>query len=427
MPDDTGCLILHVDMDAFYASVEVARRPDLVGAPVVVAGLGGRGVVLSASYAARAFGVRSAMPTSQAQRLCPRAVFLPPRHERYATASRQVMTIFGSVTPEVEPIALDEAFLDVSGAVRRLGSPAAIGELIRSRVADEQRITCSVGVAPTKFVAKIASATCKPDGLLVVPRAGVLDFLHPLPVGALWGVGPRTAGVLDRLGLRSVGDIARTPVPTLQHNLGVVLGAHLAALARGRDDRPVAAHSPDRSIGAEHTFSDDVSDPVAIRRELLHLSDRTARALRGGGHLARTVGVKVRFADFTTVTRASTLAEPTDVAHTVYETACALVEAAVRQRLASDRGRRLRLVGVRATGLLSARTAATQLSLDECIARGNTFHGDTLHRDGTPWRDAERVVDRIAGRFGADAVRPAALLPDRQRREPWHGRSSREG
>src|SRR5581483_8663143 len=220
-------------MDAFYASVEVRDRPELAGRPVIVGGTSGRGVVLSATYEARAFGVRSAMPVGRAQRLCPRAVFVPPRHRLYAAVSKEVMAIFGTVTPEVEPLALDEAFLDVSGALRRLGPPAAIAGHIRATVAEQQGITCSVGVAPTKFVAKIASARCKQDGLQVVPRAAVLDFLHPLPAAALWGVGERTGEALARLGLRTVGDIAHTPVTTLQHELGVAQGTHLAALAWG--------------------------------------------------------------------------------------------------------------------------------------------------------------------------------------------------
>jgi DNA polymerase-4 len=223
--DDTGCHILHVDMDAFYASVEIRDRPELAGRPVIVGATGGRGVVLSASYPARAFGVRSAMPVMRARRLCPQAVFVPPRHQAYAVTSKEVMAIFAAVTPEVEPLALDEAFLDVSGALRRLGRPAAIAARIRAEVQQQQGITCSVGIAPTKFVAKIGSARCKPDGLLVVPRAGVLDFLHPLPVAALWGVGDRAGEVLARLGLRTVGDIARTPVDTLQRELRAGLRA----------------------------------------------------------------------------------------------------------------------------------------------------------------------------------------------------------
>ena len=253
-PDEAGCHILHVDMDAFYASVEIRDRPELAGQPVIVGGTSGRGVVLSASYQARAFGVRSAMPVGQAQRMCPRAVFVPPRHRVYAAVSKEIMAIFGAVTPKVEPLALDEAFLDVAGAIRLFGAPAGIARSIRAQVAKQQGITCSVGVAPTKFVAKIASTRCKPDGLLVVPRAGVLDFLHPLPVAALWGVGARTGEVLARLGLRTVGDIAHTPEAALQRELGVAQGSHLAALAWGRDERRVTPHVPEKSIGAEETY-----------------------------------------------------------------------------------------------------------------------------------------------------------------------------
>ena len=392
VPDDTGCHILHVDMDAFYASVEIRDRPELAGQPVIVGATGGRGVVLSASYQARAFGVRSAMPVMRARRLCPQAVFVPPRHRVYAAASKEVMAIFGAVTPEVEPLALDEAFLDVSGALRRLGPqypPAGIAARIRAQVQQQQGITCSVGVAPCKFVAKIASAHCKPDGLLVVPQAGVLDFLHPLPVAALWGVGERAGEVLARLGLRTVGDIAHTPLDTLQRELGAAAGAHLSALAWGRDPRPVQPQ-PDRSIGAEETFATDVADPVVIRRELLRLSERTAQGLRAGGWMARTVVVKLRLANFKTITRSKTLPEPTDVAQRIYTTACALHEGS-----GLDSGALLRLVGVRATGLVPVGTVVTQLALGE---------------EPAPWRDAEQAVDRIAGRFGTGTVRPAALV-----------------
>jgi DNA polymerase-4 len=392
---DTGCHVLHVDMDAFYASVEIRDRPELASAPVIVGAVGGRGVVLSASYPARAFGVRSAMPVTRARRLCPQAVFVRPRHDAYAAVSKEVMAIFRSFTPQVEPLALDEAFLDVSGALRRLGPPAVIAAQIREQVAEQQGITCSVGVATTKFVAKIASAGCKPDGLLVVPADGVLAFLHPLPVAALWGVGERTGQQLARLGLRTIGDIAGTPLATLQRELGVAHGSHLSALARGRDERTVVPHVPEKSIGAEETFATDIDDPGLIRRELLRLSERTARGLRSSGCVARTVVVKLRLANFTTMTRSRTLAEPTDVAQTIHQTACALYEAAGLDRA------RLRLVGVRATGLLPASVATTQLMLGERPAA---------------WREAERAVDKIARRFGTDAVRPAALVPDERDR-----------
>jgi DNA polymerase IV len=391
LADDTGCHVLHADMDAFYASVEIRDRPDLAAEPVIVGATGGRGVVLSASYQARTFGVRSAMPVSQARRLCPQAVFIAPRHGLYAEVSKEVMAIFRTVTPQVEPLALDEAFLDVSGALRRLGPPAVIAAMIREQVAEQQGITCSVGVANCKFIAKIASVHCKPDGLLVIPVDGVLDFLHPLPVAALWGVGERTGQTLARLGLRTIGDIAQTPVGTLQRELGVAHGSHLAALAWGRDERSVVPHAPEKSIGAEETFASDIDDPILIRKELLRLSDRTARSLRSSGCVARTVVVKLRLANFTTITRSRTLPEPTDVARKIHETACELYAAAGLDRA------RLRLVGVRVTGLVPASTAATQLMLGERPAH---------------WREAEQAIDKIARRFGTDAIRPAALVPD---------------
>jgi len=386
---DDGCHILHVDMDAFYASVELRDRPELAGKPVIVGGTSGRSVVLSATYPARAFGVRSAMPMARAVRLCPQAVIIPPTHGLYGAVSREVMAIFRAITPQVEPLSLDEAFLDVSGALRRLGrSPAGIGELIRAQVS-ELGITCSVGVATSKFIAKLASRRCKPDGLLVIPADGVLEFLHPLPVAELWGVGKQTGEALARLGLRTVGDIAQTPIGALERELGQAAAAHLSALAAGRDQRRVVPGSQEKSIGAEETFASDVCDPEVIRRELLRLSGRTARGLRAAGCSARTVVVKLRLASFKTITRSRTLPEPTDVAQQIYTTACELYAAAL------DDKARLRLVGVRATGLIPAATAAQQLAF-----------GDRP----VSWREAERAVDRIAGRFGTDTVRPAILV-----------------
>jgi len=385
--DDTGCHILHADMDAFFASVEVRDQPELRGRPVIVGGVG-RGVVLSASYEARVYGVRSAMPTIQAMRLCPAAVVVPPRHHAYTAASREIMAIFRAVTPSVEPLSLDEAFLDVSGARRRLGPPARIAGLIRDQVREQHQITCSVGVAPSKFIAKLGSARCKPDGMLVVPAAGVLAFLHPLPVEALWGVGDRAAQTLARLGLRTVGDIANTPVATLKREFGAAVGTHLTNLACARDARAVVPDAAGKSIGAEETFPADVADPVVIRRELLRLAERTARSLRSGGYAARTIVVKLRLANFTTITRSRTLAEPTDVARDIHATACALYDSAGLDRP-------LRLVGVRAANLLNA--AGTQLALDS-----------------SGWPEAERAMDKIAARFGSAAVGPAALVKREQ-------------
>jgi len=387
--DDSACHVLHVDMDAFYASVELRSRPDLRGAPVIVGGAGSRGVVLSATYEARAFGVRSAMPMTRARRLCPAAVILPPQHELYAEASRGVMAIFTSLTPWVEPLALDEAFLEVGSARRRWGSPRQIGELIRARVADEQGITCSVGVAGSKFVAKLASVRAKPDGLVVVAPEDVITFLHPLPVTALWGVGERTEAVLDQLGLRRIGDLANTPVATLVRALGPAAGQHLHDLSWGRDARAVNPHEPDRSVGAEETFARDVDDPAVVRRELLALSTKTAARMRAAGTVGRTISIKVRFADFTTITRSKTLRDATDVARTVYDTALALYEALGLQRA------RIRLVGVRVEGLAPLSTTPQQLD----------FEGRA-----DDWRAAETASDRAVARFGRGAVRPATLV-----------------
>jgi DNA polymerase-4 len=394
--DDTDCTVLHVDMDAFYASVELIDRPELHGLPVIVGG-GSRGVVLSATYEARRFGVHSAMPMGRARRLCPQGVVIEPDHHRYADVSRGVMEIFRSVTPYVEPLSLDEAFLDVAGAVRRLGAPVLIGQLIRDRVADEQRINCSVGVASTKFVAKLASGRAKPDGLLVVPRDETVTFLHRLPVGALWGVGERTEEALQRLGLRTVSDLAHTPVDTLRRALGDAAGSHLHELAWGRDPRPVVPEHVEKSVGAEETFARDVDDPELVLRELLRLSERVAARLRSAGMAGRTVVIKVRFADFTTITRSRTLTEYTDIARTVYGTASELYRA-----LGLDRAR-LRLVGVRVEGLTEVAGSHRQLALDE-------------RPQG--WREAEQAVDRASARFGAGAVRPASLMPEPEEPQP---------
>ncbi|MFB9377676.1 DNA polymerase IV [Kineococcus gynurae] len=391
--DDEGCDVLHVDMDAFYASVELLRYPELRGTPVIVGG-GSRGVVLSATYEARRSGVHAAMPMSRARRLCPSATVLTPHHGDYSRVSAGVMEVFRSITPVVEPLSLDEAFLDVSGAVRRLGPPARIAQLVRDRVADEQGITCSVGVASTKFVAKLASGGAKPDGLLVVPHAETVAFLHALPVGAMWGVGARTEEALLRLGLQTVADIAHVPEHTLRRALGEATGRHLHALAWGRDERRVVASSgaAERSIGSEETFSRDVDDPRVVHRELLRLAERTATRARAAGLVGRTVVLKVRFADFTTITRSRTLSEHTDVTRDVFGTARDLFDALGLQRA------RLRLVGVRLEGLADAAGRHHQLLL------GERPYG---------WREADTAVDRAGARFGAGAVRPATLLSPR--------------
>jgi DNA polymerase-4 len=387
-PDDTGCTVLHVDMDAFYASATLLSHPDLVGTPVIIGG-GNRGVVLSATYEARRFGVTSAMPMARARRLCPQATVLPPDHALYSSISAAVMETFRSVTPVIEPLSLDEAFLDVSGAVRLMGSPAVIGQHVRDTVHDEQGITCSVGVAPTKFVAKLASGLAKPDGMVVVPRDEVVPFVQQLPVGALWGVGERTEEALLRLGLRTVADIAHTPLATLVRGLGDATGHHLHELAWGRDPRPVEREQREKSIGSDQTFDYDIDDAAEIHRRLLALSERTAARMRAAGMTGRTVTLRVRFSDFTTITRSRTLREPTDSGRALHEAAVGLFDALGLQRA------RIRLVGVRVEKLVEASQAPIQGVI------GEPEHG---------WRDADKAVDRARSRFGSGSVRPASLI-----------------
>lgn len=389
---DVDTPILHVDMDAFYASVATRERPDLVDVPVIVGG-GGRSVVLSANYPARRHGIRSAMPMSRARRLCPGAVVLPPEPHTVDVVSLAVMEVFRRVTPLVEALSLDEAFLDVRGSTRRLGPPTRIAEQLRAIVHDEQGITCSVGVAPSVSVAKLASRRAKPDGLVVVRPGEVTAFLHPLDVGELWGVGERTRDLLHRLGLITVGDVAHTPVRTLQRALGDHAGRHLHALAWGADDREVTPqagpHEPERSMGSDETFARDTDDREVICRELLRLAARVTGRMRAAGLAGRTVTLRLRFADFTTITRSRTLGEATDVTVEVHRVATALHDALGLQRA------RVRLVGVRVEGLVPRTTVHHQLVL------GQRDQG---------WAEADRAVDRARSRFGAAAVRPAALL-----------------
>ena len=387
--------ILHVDMDAFYASVEEAKDPSLKGLPVVVGGQGGRGVVTSASYEARKFGVTSAMPMVTARRLCPHAVYLSNDFEAYRDASIRIKEIFSSFTPLVEPLSLDEAFLDVSGSTKIFGPPVQIAHEIKRRVA-EGGLTCTVGVAPNKFLAKLASARGKPDGLLVVPADAITDFLHPLPVRALWGVGPQTAITLERLGLKTVGDLAQISPRTLARAVGEAVGGHLHALAQGIDDRAVTPNEPARSVGSEETFSYDLDSPAEIAREILRLSDRTAERLRAKNLCGRTVTLKVRFSNFSTITRSKTLGAEVDTTPAIYEVAGGLFAKLGQDRL------RIRLLGVSVSGL-SVGPPNRQLQL---LAEGE-IGSSGLHQR---WDDAAVAMDSIRKRFGSDAVGPATLL-----------------
>ncbi|WP_336631236.1 MULTISPECIES: DNA polymerase IV [unclassified Microbacterium] len=388
--DDTGTRILHVDMDAFYASVEVLHDPSLAGKPLIVGGMEGRGVVSSASYEARRYGVRSAMGVAQALRLCPQAIVVVPHFERYATLSRQVMAIFHEMTPLVEPLSIDEAFLDVSGARRLWGSPGEIARMLRRRVLAETGLVCSVGVASTKHVAKIASTLSKPDGLLIVSEAETAGFLAALPVRALWGVGPKAAEALESRGIRLVSDILASPRRVIERTLGAAGGERIWQLAHGRDPREVETDRVEKSIGHEETFLHDVADPATLRSELRRLADRVAGRLRTGGWEARTVALKLRYADFTTLSRASTLPEPTDVGQRIGDVAIGLFDAL-------ELSQPVRLIGVRAEKLQSGGAAAL-----------------ALWDDDEDWRRVDAALDDARTRFGGGAVTRASVLGPRR-------------
>ncbi|WP_298459685.1 DNA polymerase IV [uncultured Cellulomonas sp.] len=391
---EDGCSILHVDMDAFYASVELARRPQLRGRPVIVGGEE-RAVVLAATYEARAYGVHSAMPMATARRMCPQAVVVPPDQATYRAVSAAVMDALADVTTLVEQVSVDEAFLDVSGARRRLGPPTVIAARIRERVRAEHGITCSVGIAGTKFVAKLASGHAKPDGVLLIPRAATVDFLHTLPVGALWGVGERTEVALARWGVQTVAQLAHSDVTTIQRAVGKVAGAHLHDLAWGRDPRPVQPGRVEKSIGAEVTFPSDVADLAVVQRQAAVLADRCAQRLRAESMLARTVSIKVRTSDFRTLTRSRTLPTPTDVGRDLHGVARDLLAAV------DLGGLPVRLVGVRAEGLSPAGSTPRQPTLEEAV-------GD----DGAARRDAERAMDLVRARFGTAAIVPGSATAE---------------
>jgi DNA polymerase-4 len=383
--------ILHVDMDAFYASVEQLDHPEYRGKPVIVganpkAGRG-RGVVAACSYEARRFGVHSALPISKAWRRCPQGVFLRPRFDRYAEISEKIFAILARFTDLIEPLSIDEAFLDVTGSSRLFGAPEDIAREIKRVVRAEVGLVASVGVAPNKFVAKIASDLCKPDGLLVVEEDQVRGFLDPLPISRLWGVGPRTTERLRRYGLRTIGDVARLDSALMAPILGSER-EELLLLAQGVDDRAVTPESPPKSIGAEVTFPQDTGDVDEILRTLLALSDRVSARLRRRRIAARVVVLKFRDETFTTATKSTTLPEPTDVEEEIYRAALSLLE-----RL-PWRDRKTRLVGVTATHLGPPR-AQLGLFVDPNRVRKQRLAS---------------AVDDIRERFGESAIRRGALL-----------------
>ncbi|NYI69004.1 DNA polymerase IV [Spelaeicoccus albus] len=388
--DDAGSTILHVDMDAFFASVELLERPELVGKPAIVGGSSHRGVVVSATYEAREYGVHSAMPMARARALCPGAVIIPPSRGSYSRYSHIVMNLMREITDHVQPLSIDEAFIDVASAVRRLGSPATIAQALRARVAAETSLTCSIGVAPNQVTAKLASTRSKPDGMLVVPASSIHDFLRPLPVGSLPGVGSKTKAALERYGIGTVGELADLSESTIVRALGEN-GRSLRRLARGVDPRRVTPRGKEKSVGAEVTFETDLVGADELRRELLTLAEKTAARLRAGGVAARTAVLKLRYSDFHTVTRSKTLEQPTDVSDELYRSLSGILI-----ELASSPGHgHVRLIGVRGENLESEPTLHRQPALGE--------------REFTR-RDAEVASDRARARFGQSAVRPASLL-----------------
>jgi len=383
--------ILHLDIDAFYPAVEVLDHPELRGQAVIVGGPKERGVVSSASYEARQFEVHSAQPMATAMRLCPKGVFLPVRMARYKEVSRQVFKIFHLFTPLVEPVSIDEAFLDVTGSKRLFGPPEAIAATIKGQVREGTGLTISAGLAPSKFVAKIASDLDKPDGLTVVWPDRVQAFLDPLPIDKMWGVGKETQGRLHRLGIRTIGDLSRFPAKVLEDHFGKH-GAKMHQLALGIDERAVIPWREAKSVGHEETFSQDILESEAARKAILSLAEKVARRMRQEGVSGRTITLKVKYSNFVQVTRSATLPALTSDGHTLFSTACGLMEK-------TDVGRRpVRLLGVSVSQLRHSFASAEQLSL--------FGEGETLSKR----KNLNSALDSVSERFGEDALRPATLL-----------------
>ncbi len=380
-----------MDLDAFFASVEELLNPDLKGKPIIVGGsASGRGVVSSASYAAREFGVRSAMPTAHALRLCPEAIVVPPRHGVYEAHSKRVMEVLREYSPLLEQVSIDEAFLDLTGCERLWGPIPDLARSIQQRILDETSLSASMGLASNKLVAKIASDLRKPFGFVFVEHGREAEFLAPLAVEKLWGVGKATAETLHRLGVRTIGDLAALSEETLTQAFGPH-GAGLKRRALGQDDSPVVTEREAKSVSNEETFARDLTDEDALKKELLRLSDKVAARLRANGQAGRTVRLKLRYHDFETIQRSTTLSEPTHSAREIYASILALWEKNWR------RGRPVRLVGVGVANLV--REPARQLGLF----------------DKEPRRDEklERTLDEIRARFGRDAIQRASLKKER--------------
>lgn len=389
-PEAAPRQILHVDMDAFYASVEQRDHPELRGLPVIVGGTPeGRGVVAAASYAARRFGVHSAMPAATARRLCPDAVFLPPRMAHYAAVSARIRAVFERYTPLVEPLSLDEAFLDVSASGRLFGDGPAIARAVKEDIRREEGLVASVGVAPNKFLAKIASDLEKPDGLVVVDPLQVQGFLDPLPVTRIWGVGRVAAARLADHGIHRIGELRRRPVALLERLFGQS-GGHLAALARGEDARPVVPEHAAKSLSHETTFAADVAGRDMLEAMLLHLVEQVAARLRRQGLAARTGQLKLRYGDFRTVTRARSVRAPTDLTEDWWRVARGLLGATLRERADP-----VRLIGFGVSGLEAPAPAQASLFPESGRVRS---------------REVDRLMDEVSARYGDAALRRAREL-----------------
>ena len=387
--DDAGATMLHLDMDSFFVSVELLSRPHLVGRPVIVGGRSGRGVVVSASYEAREFGVHAAMPMSRAMNLCPVAEVIPPSHGQYSSYSRQVFDLVAEVTPDVRQVSVDEAYIDVSGAVRRLGSPVEITTQLRARIRERTGLSASVGIAVSRVVAKLASTRAKPNGQLLVPVAATQEFLDPMPIEALPGVGEKTHAGFSRYGIRLIGDLAAVDEDWAAR----VFGAHghqLWRAAHGRDSSGFDQQAREHSISAENTFGEDIWDIAVLEHELLRLADKVAYRVRAEGKVTTSLGLKYRLGDFTTLSRSVTLTAPTDLAREMYEA----LRPALRT-LREQRSQGVRLLGVRAAGLSDFAVTGRQATLDEPVHSG---------------RDAEVALDEVRRRFGSEAISQASLL-----------------
>ena len=384
--------ILHVDMDAFFVEVERLRDPSLIGKPVVVGGGGGRGVVASASYEARAQGVHSAQPTAAARRLCPDLIVVAPDHNRYREVSAEVFEVFRSYTPLVEGLSLDEAFLDASGLTKHHDSALAVAVSIKRDISEDLTLPCSVGIAANKFVAKLASAAAKPDGIRHVTREDQDGFLRALPVAELWGVGTATRSALDRFGVETVGDLADLPLATLCKAVGSTVGKGLHDLARGIDPRAVVPDGAAKSISVEETYGEDLESHDAIETALLGLAERLTWRLRRAGVAASTVSLKIRYHDFTTRTKAVTPASPLDIADDIFAVARELVALV-------DTSTPVRLLGMAGSGLVGV-DSPRQLG--------------TGRKAG--WDELATAVDRVGARFGSGKVTRARLLGQPPRR-----------